>query len=135
MGAEYLENLKKLQGIVVDDSSRVSYTFDEYAEETGKTAVYPSKVPDDLAGVVYCALGLVGEAGEVAGKVKKLLRDCDTPEKRLAIVDEIGDTMWYIPRLLEELGKFKMSETAKQNVEKVHGRLKRGTIHGNGDTR
>jgi NTP pyrophosphatase (non-canonical NTP hydrolase) len=132
MGIEYLENLKKIQDMVADNAP---YTFDQYNEDTRKTAVYPHTVPDDLAGIVYCTLGLAGEAGEVAGKVKKLLRDGDTPEKRKAIVKEIGDNLWYIPRLLEELGNYSMAQTALENVEKLHGRLERGTLHGDGDDR
>ncbi len=100
--------------------------FDEYTH---------NHIPDELAGVIYCGLGLAGEAGEVAGKIKKLLRDGDTPEKRRAIVKEIGDSMWYIPRLLEELGKFKMNACAEENLDKLAGRAERGTIHGDGDER
>jgi NTP pyrophosphatase (non-canonical NTP hydrolase) len=110
-------------------------TFDEYQGKTAETAIYPNHIPDELAGVIYCGLGLAGEAGEVAGKIKKLIRDGDTPEKRRAIVKEIGDCLWYTPRLLEELGKFRMETCAQENIEKLAGRAARGTLGGNGDER
>ncbi len=110
-------------------------SFDQYQTMTSATAVFPHHVPDELAGVVYCALGLAGEAGEVAGKVKKLLRDGDTPEKRRAIVKEIGDSLWYIPQLLIELGQFGMGDCALENIIKLQGRAERGTIKGDGDER
>jgi NTP pyrophosphatase (non-canonical NTP hydrolase) len=110
-------------------------TFEEYQATAHATAVYPHQVPDSLAGVVYCALGLAGEAGEVAGKVKKLLRDGDSPEKRRKIVAEVGDTLWYIPELLHALGEFKMEDCARENLQKLFGRKERGTLHGDGDVR
>lgn len=111
------------------------YTFDEYQKETEKTAVYPSIRTGELPAITYCALGLAGEAGEVANKVKKLVRDGDNPEKRKAIRKEISDCLWYIARLLDELGKYSMGETAKQNIENLLGRKERGTLHGEGDNR
>lgn len=114
---------------------KMDLTFKQYQAQTGSTAVYPHHIPDDLAGVVYCALGLGGEAGEVLGKIKKLIRDGDSPEKRKAILKEIGDSLWYIPQLLTELGKFSMAECAQDNLDKLAGRKLRGTLHGNGDER
>jgi len=110
-------------------------SFVEYQTLAHASAVFPHHVPDELAGVVYCALGLAGEAGEVAGKIKKLLRDGDSPEKRRKIVAEIGDTLWYIPELLHELGEFKMEVCARENIQKLLGRSARGTLHGDGDDR
>lgn len=112
-----------------------TFSFDQYQAMTSATAVFPHHVPDELAGIVYCALGAAGEAGEIAGKVKKLLRDGDTPEKRRAIVKEIGDCLWYLPQLLIELGKFGMGDCALENIVKLQGRAERGTIHGDGDER
>src|SRR5208282_2749032 len=80
-------------------ASTSKLTFEAYQEGTALTAIYPHKIPDDLAGIVYCALGLAGEAGEIANKVKKLLRDGDGGLKRRQIAYECGDVLWYIPRL------------------------------------
>ena len=111
------------------------YTFDVYQKETAETAVYPKVKTGELPAVMYCALGLAGEAGEVANKVKKLVRDGDTQEKRKAIQKEISDCLWYVARLLDELGGFSMGDTAKQNTENLLSRKKRGTLHGEGDNR
>lgn len=110
-------------------------SFEEYQDAAHSTAVFPHQIPDRLAGVVYCALGLAGEAGEIANKVKKLLRDVDTTDKRRAIAYECGDVMWYIPELLHELGEFRMEQVARENLEKLFGRKERGTLHGSGDVR
>lgn len=110
-------------------------SFADYQKFAMTTAVFPHHIPDELAGVVYCALGLAGEAGEIAGKVKKLIRDGDTPEKRVKIKTEAGDLLWYIPELLHELGEFTLEQCARDNMEKLTGRRERGTIHGDGDDR
>ena len=101
--------------------------FDEYQKGTEKTAVYPEE-----KAVEYLALGLNGEAGEVAEKIKKSIRD----DKELSdeIQDEIGDCLWYIARLLDELG-YSFSETAEGNLDKLLDRKDRGKIHGSGDKR
>lgn len=122
-----------LRGLTIVANSGL--TFEEYQRRAHLTAVFPHHVPDNLAGIVYCALGLAGEAGEVAGKVKKLLRDSDTPEKRRIIVAELGDCLWYIPELLHELGEYQLEDAARENLEKLLGRKERGTLHGDGDVR
>ncbi len=101
--------------------------FDDYQNKTGETAVYP-----DENAVEYLALGLNGEAGEVAEKVKKSIRD----DKELGddVRDEIGDCLWYIARLLDELG-YDMSEAAEANIDKLFDRKDRGKIQGSGDDR
>ncbi len=101
--------------------------FDDYQDKTGETAVYPEK-----NAVEYLALGLNGEAGEVAEKIKKSIRD----DKELGndLKDEIGDCLWYIARLLDELG-YDMSEAAESNIDKLFDRKDRGKIHGSGDKR
>jgi len=101
--------------------------FDDYQDKTGETAVYP-----DENAVEYLALGLNGEAGEVAEKVKKSIRD----DKELGddVRDEIGDCLWYIARLLDELG-YDMSEAAEANIDKLFDRKDRGKIQGSGDDR
>lgn len=109
-------------------------TFDEYQRESRKTAKYP-----DVGGLkfVYPVLGLTGEAGEVAEKVKKVLRDkggvMDDETKQL-IAKELGDVLWYLAQIATDLG-LSFEDVAKGNLEKLFSRLERGMISGNGDTR
>jgi NTP pyrophosphatase (non-canonical NTP hydrolase) len=87
--------------------------------------------------MVYPALGLNGEAGEVAEKVKKLFRDRDaviTNEFRESIKKELGDVLWYIANLAAEVN-LSLEEIAVGNLEKLAGRVQRGTLHGDGDNR
>ena len=79
-------------------------TLNEYQQHALETAIYP----DDRR-IIYPTLGLTGEAGEVADKVKKVIRDAHeefTPEKKLEIVKEIGDVMWYCATLARDLAAF-----------------------------
>lgn len=109
--------------------------FSEYQKESRKTAIYPSK---DLASVFsYLALGLCGESGEVAEKIKKLLRDKNgemTPEDKEAIALELGDVLWYITQFAHEIEK-DLETIAQLNIVKLHSRLKRDALHGSGDHR
>lgn len=110
-------------------------TFTEYQNETAKTAIYPGQ--RDLTGVLYCALGLTGEAGEVSGKLKKILRDENSvisDERRQALASEIGDTLWYLSQLANELG-FDLGTIAQENLTKLADRMERGVIGGSGDKR
>jgi NTP pyrophosphatase (non-canonical NTP hydrolase) len=108
--------------------------FDEYQAGTKTTAVYPESGTSSLAALSYLALGLAGESGEVANKVKKLIRDGDSPEKREVIVSEIGDALWYISQLCTELG-ISIGEAARANLTKLSSRKERGVLHGDGDNR
>lgn len=86
---------------------------------------------------VYCALGLADEAGEVAGKVKKVLRDSGgivTAETKEAIKLELGDALWYLTQIATSLD-LTLEEVAASNLLKLLGRLERGTIGGSGDNR
>ena len=98
-----------------------------YQARAAETAVYK-----DTHQVIYPALGLAAEAGEVANKVKKIMRDGKLD--REAIADEIGDCLWYIAALCRDLN-VDMETVAYSNLEKLHGRQKRGTLRGNGDKR
>jgi len=82
--------------------------------------------------VIYPALGLAGEAGEVANKVKKMLRDGDFDRK--AVAAELGDCLWYIAALSRDLNMC-MAEIAMSNLEKLMKRKADGTIKGSGDNR
>lgn len=106
--------------------------FADYQTQASKTAIY-----DDADAIIYPALGLLSEAGEVAGKVKKVLRDDKgmfLPEKREAIADEVGDVLWYIASLCTDLG-IGMEVIAQRNLDKLNSRLARGVIGGSGDNR
>ena len=85
-------------------------TLNEYQQHALETAIYP----DDRR-IIYPTLGLTGEAGEVADKVKKVIRDAHeefTPEKKLEIVKEIGDVMWYCATLARDLG-YELDDVAR----------------------
>lgn len=108
-------------------------TFREYQEKSRKTAIYPNLGFN----FVYPTLGLVGEAGEVAEKMKKVLRDKEgvmTDEKRLELKKELGDVMWYIAQLATELN-LDMNDIAQTNIDKLYSRMDRGVLHGSGDER
>ena len=87
--------------------------------------------------IIYPTLGLNGEAGEVAEKVKKVLRDNDgffTEQSKIEIAKELGDCMWYIAALANDIG-YTLDGIAEMNVEKLKSRQERDKIHGNGDNR
>lgn len=89
------------------------------------------------APIIYPTLGLTGEAGEVADKVKKVIRDNKgefTPEKVKEIAYEVGDVLWYVSQLAADLG-YSLEEIARMNLEKLAKRNKEDKIHGNGDHR
>jgi len=107
-------------------------TFDDYQAAAARTAVYPDSIR-----IFYPALGLAGEAGEVANKVKKIFRDDDghvTGERRTQIAKELGDVLWYIAALCVDLG-LNMGDVARGNIAILAARRQRGTIHGDGDER
>ena len=106
--------------------------FNTYQQQAATTAVYP-----ESAKYVYPTLGRCGEAGEVAEKIKKVIRDNGgvfTEEKKKEIIKEVGDVLWYIAALLSDLG-VTMDETAVGNLEKLFSRKERGVLNGNGDNR
>jgi len=117
--------------------SDYSLTLDAYQAETAETAVYPGAGEGGLDAIVYTTLGLSGEAGEIPNKVKKILRDAGgtiTNETRDAISKEIGDTLWYVARLADELG-YSLGDIAQANLDKLNSRAERGVIGGSGDYR
>jgi NTP pyrophosphatase (non-canonical NTP hydrolase) len=110
----------------------MSLAFLDYQSRAKETAIYPSH-----ARVTYPALGLAGEAGEVANKVKKVIRDNNgvVPETtRQAISQELGDVLWYMASLATDLG-LDLSEIAADNLAKLWSRKERGTLQGSGDQR
>jgi NTP pyrophosphatase (non-canonical NTP hydrolase) len=107
--------------------------FNEYQNKSRKTAKYPAIGHP----VIYPTLGLVNEAGEVAGKIKKVFRDKEgqiSEETRQALKAELGDVLWYIAQVATELG-LPLDEIAEHNIAKLYDRLERGKIHGDGDNR
>lgn len=105
--------------------------FDWYQWQASQFAKYPNK----YANPEYPTLGLVGEAGEVANKVKKLQRDGLTlDEIRPALKDELGDVLWYLAALCDEIG-VTLEEVASTNLHKLTSRQARGKISGEGDAR
>jgi len=107
-------------------------TFDDYQETARKTAVYPSNYK-----LTYPALGLVGEAGEVANKIKKIIRDGETkmpPDWKDQVASEIGDVLWYCAALASDLD-ISLGRIAGQNRAKLEERMQNNKIHGSGDKR
>lgn len=107
--------------------------FREYQAKSRKTAQYPPIGHP----VIYPVLGLANEAGEVAGKVKKIFRDKDGligAAEREALRSELGDVLWYLAQVCTELD-LTLDEVAAYNLEKLSGRLARGAIRGDGDNR
>lgn len=102
--------------------------IDNYQEIAVGFAVYHA----DHA-IVYPTLGLVGEAGEVAEKVKKMLRG-DGNLDRGETVKELGDVLWYVANLANDLG-YRLSDVAQGNIDKLRSRKERDAIRGSGDNR
>lgn len=107
--------------------------FKTYQKDSRQTAKYPNAGSN----FVYPTLGLVGEAGEVAEKIKKVLRDADgvvSEEKRQEIKKELGDVLWYVAQVATELD-LSLEDVAEANMEKLLSRLERGVLSGSGDNR
>lgn len=116
-------------------------TLDEYQKEARKTAIYPrfekwsSNMP--VLSLVYPALKLAGEAGEVSEKVGKLLRDKNgalDPDDKTELVKEFGDVLWYVADIACELG-VNLGTIGEINIEKLKSRKGRGKLKGSGDNR
>lgn len=108
-------------------------TFNEYQQESRKTAIYPNAGNN----FIYPALGLCGEAGEVAEKIKKVIRDNSgvmSDDKKMEIKKELGDVLWYVAQLSSELG-LTLDDVAWNNLEKLFSRQERNQLKGNGDNR
>lgn len=111
---------------------RTMDSVNEYQRKIEQFAIYPEN-----QAIVYLALGLASEAGEVAGKIKKVLRDDSgifSDDAKLAILDELGDVMWYLSMLVTEMG-IDMSDVLAENYYKLEFRQKRGFLRGSGDNR
>ncbi len=105
----------------------------DYQARSRHTAAYP----DAGDNIVYPTLGLAGEAGEVAEKVKKLLRDDGgvlSDERRAALGAELGDVLWYVAQVATEAG-LDLEALAQANLDKLASRAQRGVLSGSGDER
>jgi NTP pyrophosphatase (non-canonical NTP hydrolase) len=108
--------------------------FDEYQKQALTTVITTS---DELKDTLHWVLGLNGEAGEVAEKVKKIIRDHNgeiTEADKSELAKELGDVLWYIAVFAHQLG-FSLETVAKQNLEKLSSRKARGVLGGSGDNR
>jgi NTP pyrophosphatase (non-canonical NTP hydrolase) len=104
----------------------------EYTKATNETAIYPEAGTGARLEFYYLALGLTSEAGEVAGKIKKLIRD-DTYDQE-ALAQELGDIFWYLVRLCTAIG-ITPEEVLQKNIDKLMNRKRKGTLRGSGDER
>ena len=130
--ADYLTDMQKEIDNMID--------MDNYQTESLKTVVYPAG-----QGQVYTALGLANEAGEVAGVVKKIIRDDANLNMSLTrhelarmnqekIKAELGDVLWYLAAVAKEYN-LKLSDVAQYNMDKLKDRAERGVLRGSGDNR
>ena len=104
--------------------------FNEYQAKAKETAIY--NLP-----IIYPTIGLNGEAGEVAEKVKKMIRDDGgilTEERRQSIIKELGDVLWYLAAIASDID-VSLEEVARHNLEKLNLRKKKGVLKGDGDIR
>jgi NTP pyrophosphatase (non-canonical NTP hydrolase) len=109
---------------------RNNWNLNNYQMQARKFAIYPERMK-----ITYPALGLAGEAGEVADKVKKIYRDGrDDSRFRGEIAKEIGDVLWYCAALADDLG-FSLQQVAEMNIYKLKSRMSTGKIGGSGDDR
>lgn len=103
-----------------------------YQDFTITTAIYPEAGTGSKCALMYLALGLSGEAGEVSEKIKKFYRDgpIDTEE----VLKEVGDVFYYLTRLVDEMGG-DVEDVLRRNMAKLQSRQKRGVLSGSGDNR
>jgi NTP pyrophosphatase (non-canonical NTP hydrolase) len=109
-------------------------TLDEYQKEALVTALYSK---DDFQDLMHWVLGIVGESGEIAEKLKKIVRDKNgkiDEHDREELVKEIGDTLWYLAVFADHLG-ISLDEVGKRNIAKLHSRQNRDQLRGKGDNR
>ena len=117
----------------MEDKQLSNITAAEYQSRACETAIYPKH-----RAMEYITLGLTGESGEIANKVKKFIRDGAVKDeylaKRIEIGYEIGDVLWYCAVLAEEL-EMNLGHIMEKNLDKLADRKKRGTLSGSGDNR
>lgn len=110
-------------------------SLDEYQLRATKTAIYPER--GSFGGIIYAALKLNGEAGEVAEKLGKIIRDKESiisESDRQEIIKELGDVLWYVAALARELNST-MAYVANTNLTKLAKRASENKLSGSGDNR
>jgi NTP pyrophosphatase (non-canonical NTP hydrolase) len=108
-------------------------TFNEYQLKAKETAIFP----DEENRFIYATLGMMGEAGEVSEKIKKIWRDKGklvSDSDREEVKKELGDVLWYMSQLALEIG-INFDDIATNNINKLQSRLERNVLHGSGDNR
>lgn len=111
--------------------------LDKYQKRAAKYDLFETTVDLKSPGFLEKILGLAGEAGEAADKVKKILRDKGgyaSEEDRAELVKELGDVLWYVANVARYLD-VDLSDIAKGNIDKLESRRKRNKLHGEGDNR
>lgn len=103
--------------------------FDWYQKRCNDTAIFPEDKAEE-----YLAMGLCSEAGEVAGKVKKKIRDGEPENYKEALAGELGDVFWYLAVLTDRAG-LRLSDLAFDNLNKLYKRKINNTLQGSGDNR
>ena len=133
-----MKTLDKKNATVIAESLISSkpqdFMLGEYSDLAWQTAVYPQTGIESLA---YPTLGLAGEAGEVAEKAKKIIRDKNgrmTKTDVEEIAKELGDVLWYVNACARKIG-VSLPEIARRNLAKLYSRQERGKLHGKGDNR
>lgn len=118
--------------LVFDPQKELS--FEEYQKLAWSVALYKNRGKN----LSYVTIGMAGECGEFADKVKKHLRDDEegelSAERRLALIAELGDLLWYVAAACSELN-VPMEEVARMNIDKLFRRKEKGTLQGSGDHR
>ena len=130
---------KKQSGLKLDEYQRAATKYDTYSAYFEGTMKYGKDgiVAATEGGLLEKMLGLPGEAGEVADKFKKILRDKNgviSLSDREEVAKELGDVLWYVAMISEYL-ELPLSEVAKMNLDKLESRYVRNKIHGAGDNR
>ena len=113
----------------MDNKNKSMITATAYQEQAKTTAIFPPE-----RALEYLTLGLVGEAGEVANKIKKVIRDKKIFRSEVEIASEIGDVLWYCAMLADYLDT-NLGKIMEDNIDKLQSRKSRGTLGGSGDRR
>lgn len=120
-----------------DDIHAPRLGFDEYQERSGRTELDIARPVPGTEKIIYNALALAGESGEIAGKVSKIMRDKGgnfTLDNRIDLLKESGDVLWHLTRLIVALGG-NFEGVAEINLAKLRSRQERGVLGGSGDSR
>jgi NTP pyrophosphatase (non-canonical NTP hydrolase) len=122
-------NLEQEVKEFMDNKNKSMITATAYQEQAKTTAIFPPE-----RALEYLTLGLVGEAGEVANKIKKVIRDKKIFRSEVEIASEIGDVLWYCAMLADYLDT-NLGKIMEDNIDKLQSRKSRGTLGGSGDRR